>query len=229
MRAQDIMTKSIVSVRPSATVREIAQLMSDRHISGVVVTTEKDELLGIVTQSDLLHRVETGTERRRKWWLRFFIDQESEARDFLKSHGVKAADVMSRHVVSVRLGTELGEVADILDHHRIKRVPVIERGKVVGIVSRGDVVAVLSRIERKTEQNPLRNAELQKTIVDKMRMQSWLNSSFIGVTVDGGKVNLVGFIPTPDQRSALRVLLEEIDGVETIDDELNVGLPNMGY
>ena len=102
MKAQDIMTRDVITVRPDTSVRDIAALMVEKHISGIPVVTDNGKLIGMVSQSDLLHRAEVGTERKHKWWFRTFADSGALAREYAKAHGLKAHDIMSRYVISVR-------------------------------------------------------------------------------------------------------------------------------
>ena len=132
MRAMDVMTTDVITVDPSMSVQGVAQLLSERGISGVPVVDAANRLVGIVSEGDLLHRVETGTERRPQrpagrrssWWLDTIGSPQELARDYLKSHGRTAEDVMTREVISVADTTELADVAMLLETKRIKRVPV---------------------------------------------------------------------------------------------------------
>src|SRR5512145_163793 len=139
MKADEVMTRDLVTVGPETTVGEIAAILVRHRISAVPVVSGTD-LLGIVSQTDLGHRSETGTEKRRKWWLDMFSDADSRARDFVKSHGLRAQDIMARFVVSVGKSASLAEVAEILDTHRIRQVPVMDDGRLVGMISRADLV-----------------------------------------------------------------------------------------
>ena len=127
MRAMDVMTTDVVTVDPTTSVQALAMLLSERCISGVPVVDSKDRLVGIVSEGDLMHRVETGTERltgrRRSWWLDAIASEQELARDYVKSHGRTAKDVMTRDVISVTDTTELADVAMLLETKRIKRVP----------------------------------------------------------------------------------------------------------
>jgi CBS domain-containing protein len=118
MKAQEIMTRDVITVRPDTLVRDIAAPMVEKHISGVPVVTDNGKLIGMVSESDLLHRAEVGTERKHKWWIRTFADSGALAREYAKAHGLKPRDIMSRYVVSVRDDAELRDVADILDKRR---------------------------------------------------------------------------------------------------------------
>lgn len=153
MRAVDVMTTKVITVDPDASVLAVAKLLSEQAISGVPVVDAAGQLVGIVSEGDLLHRVETGTERhrgeplagrRRSWWLETIGSPRELARDFLKSHGRTAADVMTREVISVTETAELADVAMLLETKRIKRVPVLRDGKLVGIVSRANLVRALA-------------------------------------------------------------------------------------
>ena len=144
MNASDVMVSKVITVGPDTSVAAIAETLLANRISAVPVVDEKSSaLLGIVSEGDLIHRVETGTERPRAWWLEFFIGKEALAREFIKSHGRKAADVMTRLVITVKPDTPLAELASLLEKHRIKRVPVVKDGKIVGIVSRANLVQAL--------------------------------------------------------------------------------------
>ena len=224
MKARDIMTQEVITVRPDTSVRDIAALMVEKHISGLPVLTEEGEVVGILSESDLLHRAETGTERRHKWWFQVFRDSASLAREYAKAHGLKAHDVMSRYVISVRDDAELRDVADILDNHRIKRVTVMKDGRLAGLITRGDLVRALSQAQLSTAAKTMDNAGLHKLLHKRMRSQSWVNESYINVSVNDGVVELWGFVDTIDQKNALRVLVEETAGVTRVEDKLRVGV-----
>jgi CBS domain-containing protein len=228
MKAQDIMTREVTTVSPDTSVRDIAALMVEKHISGVPVLAADGKVVGMVSQSDLLHRAEVGTERKRKWWFRTFADSDALAREYAKAHGLKAHDVMSRYVVSVRDDAELRDVADILDSHRVKRVPVMKEGRLVGIITRGDLVRALSQAQISKTAKTIDNAALHKTLHDRIRTQPWINDSYINLTVNDGVVELWGFVVTADQHSALRALIEETDGVRRVVDNLSVAGPLRG-
>jgi CBS domain-containing protein len=228
MKAQEIMTRDVITVRSDTLVRDIAALMVEKHISGVPVLTDNGKLIGMVSQSDLLHRAEVGTERKHKWWFRVFADSSALAREYAKAHGLKAHDIMSRYVVSVRDDAELRDVADILDKRRIKRVPVVQEDRLVGIITRGDLVRALSQVQVSKAVNTIDNAALHKTLHDRIRCQSWISDNYISLTVNDGVVELSGFVETADQHSALRVLVEETEGVSRVDDKISVGFPFRG-
>ena len=224
MKARDIMVRGIIAVHPDTLVRDIASLMVEKHISGVPVLSNNGKLIGMVSQSDLLLRAEVGTERKHKWWFRVLMDSRALAREYVKAHGLKAHDVMTRYVVSVRDDAEVRDVADILDKRRIKRVPVIQEDRVVGIITRGDLVRALSQVQISKVAKRIGNAALHKKLYDRIQSQPWINDNCVNLTVSDGVVEIGGFVETTDQRVALRILIQETEGVNLIDDKMSVGL-----
>lgn len=222
MNAQDAMTKDVVTVGPQTTVGEIAAVLVRHRISAVPVVSEDSRVIGIVSQTDLGHRSETGTEKQRKWWLDMFADSDTKAREYIKSHGLKAEDVMSRIVVSVSKQATLAEVADVLDSHRIRQVPVMDGGKLVGMISRADLVRKLAEIKIAAPATRPDNGALQKAIWQEIKAQPWLRSAYINLAVKGGVVELYGAVDSSEQRRALRVLVEGVSGVRKVED--NVGM-----
>jgi CBS domain-containing protein len=227
MKARDIMTRDVVTASPDTSVRDIAALMAEKHISGLPVLSHDGKIIGMVSETDLLHRAELGTERdehKRKWWLDF----NALAREYAKAHGVKAQIVMSRYVVAVHDDAELRDVADILDRHRIKRVPVVQRGRLVGIITRGDLVRALSQVQSAKGVKKTTDGTLHKMLHDRIRTQPWIDENYIGVSVNDGVVELWGFVETADQHSALCALVEGTDGVKRVDDKITLGVPFKG-
>lgn len=143
MQAQDVMTTWVATIGTDANVREAARLMIERQVSALPVVDRKDRVVGIVSEGDLVRRKELGTETAGSWWLLALM--QGAARDYLKTHATAVRDVMTRPVVSVRPSTSLRQVARLLVKNRIKRVPVLAAGRLVGIVSRADLVRQLAR------------------------------------------------------------------------------------
>jgi CBS domain-containing protein len=197
--------------------------MAEEHISGVPVQAHDGTVIGIVSETDLLHRAELGTEpeRKRKWWLDF----NALAREYAKAYGLRAEVVMSRCVVAVRDDADLRDVADVLDRHRIKRVPVLQGGCLVGIITRGDLVRALSQAQIDKGAKRTADAALHKALYRRIRAQPWINESYVTVAVNDGVVDLCGFVETPDQHDALRALVERTEGVRGVADKVVVGVP----
>ena len=226
MQAKDIMTRNVTTVTPSANVREAAKLMASKRLSGLPVVTSEGRPVGMLTASDLLHRVETGTEKRSSWFTSFFSNPDDMARQYAKAHGLKAHEVMSRHVISVRDDSDISEVADVLDRNRLKRVPVVRDGTLVGVISRTDLVRVLSEASVGQPVAKSDDAALQNAIWQEIRKQKWLNGGYVNITVMDGVVEAWGMVASEDQRNALMVLVEEAAGADKVEDHLVVGTPN---
>jgi len=222
VKAHEIMTTNVLSAKPGMKVHEIATLMVQHRISALPVLTDDGALVGIVTESDLLHRRETGTERKRSWWLDMFTDADSRAREFVKAHAAAVEDIMSRVVVTVPYDSSVAEVADILDSHRIRRVPVIRDGKVVGIISRSDLVRALAMSKIVGSTDRIDNGALHKAVFEAIHKQSWINTIYVSFSVSDGTVQLVGFVDSNDQKRALKVLVSEIPGVKSVDDQVRL-------
>ncbi|HEY1930537.1 MAG TPA: CBS domain-containing protein [Acetobacteraceae bacterium] len=146
--AASIMTRNVITARADDTVAHVARLLSDNNISAVPVCDASGNLLGMVSEGDLMRPFIAENVRRRAWWLALLADGTDLAPEFLEyvrldQHSV--ADLMTTHIVSAREATAVTELADMLVHHRIKRVPVLRDGKLVGIVSRADVIRAIAR------------------------------------------------------------------------------------
>src|SRR3972149_2283575 len=140
MHAKDVMTTQVVTVSLDAPVAEIAKQLVQRRISAVPVVDADGRPVGIVSEGDLMRRPETGGERHPSWWLALVAEAETQDREYVKSHGGRARDVMTRDLVTVTEEASLEEIATLLEKHRIKRVPVVREGKLVGIVSRANLL-----------------------------------------------------------------------------------------
>lgn len=225
MKVRDIMTKDVATVTPDTKVGEVARVMSERSISGLLVVSADGRLVGIVSETDLLHRAELGTEVKRSWWLEAFASSEGIARAFVKAHGLTAGDVMSTNVVAADVDTELVDVANKLERNKINRMPVLDGDALVGIVSRGDLVRALVHAPRAVPQSSM---DLRQRVDARVKASPWLDTRMVSIFVDGDDVELRGFINSSDQRAALRVLIEEVCGSGHVRDHLRVGAPNFG-
>jgi CBS domain-containing protein len=220
MQAKDIMATAVISVRPDASVREVATLLLDERVSGVPVL-EDGRLLGIVSEADLLHRHEIGTERDTPadpWWVRLFRAEGTPSR-YIKAHATKAKDLMTREIVSVAEDTPLDEIATLFDSRGIRRVPVVRAGKVTGIVTRASLVRALAAHPAKPRKTSGRNDEaIRSELVAELERQAWWRTDWSSVTVTDGVVHFWGFQDSPDEGNAARVAAENVPGVRRVED-----------
>jgi CBS domain-containing protein len=220
MQARDVMTEHLITVGPDTPVREIAKLLLDRHISAVPVVEEGGVLVGIVSEGDLIHRSELGTEvRGRSWWLRLFEDNIDLAERYSKSHGAKARDVMTRDVVSVDETASLSEIAGLLETRHIKRVPVTRDGKLAGVVSRANIVRALAASPAPAlEQASPDDKVIRRQIMDLLQTEPWGNCWNMSVFVNDGVVEFWGIVQSEAEREASRIAAEGIAGVTEVRD-----------
>lgn len=222
MNAADVMVSKVITVGPDTSVAEIAKTLLANRISAVPVVDETGALLGIASEGDLIRRVETGTERRRAWWLEFFVGKDVLAREFVKSHARKAADVMTRRVITANPETPLGELASLLETHRIKRVPIVRDGKIVGIVSRANLVQAL--VSLGTQLKPGANASdsvLRDNLLAQLKSRTWWTNN-INLIVKDGNVELWGFVESEAVSDAIRVAIEVTPGVRQVSNNLTI-------
>ncbi|SRR5579871_3308434 len=143
MQARDLMTTDVTVVPPDMPARKIAMILLDGGISAVPVVDAAGAPIGMVSEGDLMGRREDVKGQRREWWLTLLAEGEALNPEFLahlRSMEFTAKDLMSAPVVTVSESTEAAEIAELLSSYRIKRVPVVRDGKIVGIVSRADLV-----------------------------------------------------------------------------------------
>jgi CBS domain-containing protein len=145
MNARDVMTRDVVSVAPDTPMRKIAALLLEKRISAVPVVDSSGAPIGMVSEGDLTGRSEAAREARQDWWLTVLAEGEALNPEFLASLNYPTArDMMSAPVIAIDEETSLAEIAGILTERRIKRVPVVRDGRIVGIVSRADLVRALA-------------------------------------------------------------------------------------
>jgi CBS domain-containing protein len=216
------MVRAVATATPETTVEALARLMINLRLSGVPVMDRDGRLVGIVTEGDLLRRVETGTERHRPRWSEPFSSNSRLAAEYVKSHAKRVADIMTREVFSVEETATLGEIADLLETKQIKRVPVVHDGKIVGIVSRADLLQVLASGGAKTADEE-QDGAIRRQLLAELREQQWADASEDRVVVSDGVVHLWGTVGSEDERRALRIAAENTPGVRAIEDHTEVG------
>ena len=139
MRAHQIMTRSVVTVRPDATILEAANTMLQHHVSGLPVVDAAGKLVGIVSEGDFIRRGEIGTQRKRSRWLTFLMG--ADATQYVREHGRKVSEVMTHDPLTIAEDATLEEIVNTMEANGIKRMPVMRDGKLVGIVSRANLSA----------------------------------------------------------------------------------------
>ena len=219
MNAADVMTTKVTTVTPESSVGDAAKLMLQYRISGLPVVDRKGELVGIVTEGDFLRRGETGTERRRPRWLEFILGPGRLSSEYVQAHGRKIADVMTSDPISITEDVSLEDVVDALERHRVKRLPVMRDGKLVGIVSRANLVQALATVLPRAEGPRPEDSEIRRQILEEIGRHPW-GGNLINVTVRNGVADLWGTVLDDRERQALRVAVENVPGVTGIKDHI---------
>ena len=221
MRAIDVMTSEVVTVSDNASVAAVAKLLAERSISAVPVVDAANRVIGMVSEGDLLHRTETGTERRRSWWLDMLASTNQLAGDYIKSHSGLVKDVMTRDVISVSDTTPVADIAIVLETNRIKRVSVLRDGKLVGIVSRANLVRALATLgDQPSSDTEIDDLSIRDKLLAELKAQRWAEVSPANVTVKDGVVHLWSSYLSEQEKRALIVAAENTPGVRRVEDHM---------
>lgn len=220
MRAIDVMVRDVVTVHPETGVKEAIKLLNEHDVSALPVVDAENHLVGIISEADLLRRVEIGTEKHHPWWLEAVTGAAELAEDFAKSHGKTVEELMTRDVVSATEDTPLAEIAAVLERKRIKRVPITKDGKVVGAVSRSNLIQALASAVGHFDESGGGDREIRRELLSRLKKQSWTDFGKRNVIVSGGEVHLWGLISSEPEREALIALTEDVPGVTRVVDEM---------
>jgi CBS domain-containing protein len=219
MKAADVMTRQVVTVRPNATIEEAARLMLKHRISGLPVTDE-GAVLGILTEGDLLRRAETGTGKHHTRWIALFLGPGRLAQEYVRAHARRVSEVMTDRVFSGTPETPLSEIVALMEAKHVKRLPVVEEGRLVGILSRADIMAALVDLLSERPAGTASDAEIRGQILSEIDLQPWGPRGSVEVSVTDGIVALNGTITDERARAALRVAAENVPGVRAVRDHL---------
>jgi CBS domain-containing protein len=220
MKASDVMTRDVVTVRAGAPVAEAIRLMLDHRVSGLPVVDEDGKVVGILTEGDLLRRSETGTEKQRPRWLEVLMGPGRMAGEYVRTHGRRVDVLITQHVVSVSENTRLDEVVQLMERRRIKRVPVLDGDVLVGVVSRADLLRALAQALEKAPSVTPSDDEILEQINAELAKVAWVPRDGLSITVKNGVVDLRGVILEEKGRDALRVVAENTAGVKAVEDHL---------
>jgi len=231
MLAKDLMATKLVSISPDSSVLDAAEAMLRNHVSGLPVVDSAGDLVGMITAGDLTRRAEIATELHRGGFAEFKAGKERLATDYVRAHGKHVSQVMTRILHTVAEDAPVQEIVNIMDQHDVKRVPVTERGKLVGLVSRTDILRALVKAAQYRQDEPCDDEEIKRKLVTIFARESWVPLASIDVSVHSGTVELVGSITSETQRAALIAAAESIPGVGSVIDHLvrAKGSPGRGH
>jgi CBS domain-containing protein len=230
MKASDVMVTNVISVGTDACVQDVANILLTNRISAVPVVGASGALVGIVSEGDLMRRVEAGTGRKRPWWLSIFTGKQVLAAEFIREHSRKVTDVMTREVVTASPDTTLSAIANLLEKHAIKRVPIVKDGKMVGIVSRANLLQAVASMRKQIDAaTPANDSAIRDKVLAQLDAEPWTRPALINVIVQDGTVDLWGVVDSATEKKAVRVAAEVTPGVRAVNDNLIIRPAESGY
>jgi CBS domain-containing protein len=229
MKAADVMTRQVITVEADAPITKAVRLMLQNRISGLPVVDSMGKLVGIVTEGDFLRRTETGTEKRRPRWHEFLLGPGRLASEYARAHARRVEEVMTADVATVTEDTRVDEIVRLMEQRHVKRVPVVQDGKIVGIVSRANLLRALAGLMAEIPPATVDDTALRERILADLDKQQWAPRAGIDVTVRNGVVELWGAILDERERLALCVAAENVPGVKAVQDHLCWVEPMSGW
>ena len=221
MRAADVMTRDVATVSPDTPLTAIAELLLSKRISGVPVVQPDGRLCGMVSEADVMWRAAGDQERHRSWWANVLSGRSLKASDFIKTHGTRAEDIMSRDVLTVREDTDIEDIIDLFERRRIKRLPVVRDDRLVGVVSRSDLLKILAG-SRPEPAGQADDTALRDRLQELLAKQNWTDRGRVNVVVENGVARFSGLVESEIERRALHVAALSITGIHTVEDALTV-------
>ena len=218
MQVRDVMTRKVISVTAGQTVLEAVRIMLQNRVSGLPVVDAQGNIVGMVTEGDFLRRGEIGTERRRPKWLEFLLGPGRLAGEYVHATGRKVEEVMTGDPVTVAEDDSLETVVELMERKRIKRLPVVRKGKMVGIVSRANLMHALVSLSRDAQAPAGGDPAIREAILAAFIREPWAPQ--INVVVKNGVAELWGTITDERERQACVVTAENAPGVKQVHDHL---------
>jgi CBS domain-containing protein len=219
MRAHQIMTRNVITVRPDSSIVDAAKLMLERHVSGLPVLDKDGALVGIVSEGDFLRRSEIDTQRKRPRWLQYLMSPGRAANEFVHQSGRKVEEIMARDPVTVTEDTQLEELVSLMEKHDIKRLPVMQNDRLVGIVTRANLLQAVASLARDVPDPTADDDHIRQRVADAINSTDWRPIG-LQVTVRNGVVHLHGIIVNESSRQATIVAAENVAGVKEVHDHL---------
>lgn len=220
MKAKDIMTVDVITTSADTPIQAIVDSMLKNRVSAIPVVDKDGRLLGIVSEGDLMNRPEAETYRSRSWWLSLLGESQKMTKDFLKTYGRTAADVMTTGVVTADEDESVASIAEKLERNRIKRVPVVRDGRIVGIVSRANLLHCVGRLEQGATASA-DSADRRKAIFARFA-EAGIPSSAVNVIILDDVVELWGAVDSPDQVAAAELAVSSVLGSRRITNNLGI-------
>jgi CBS domain-containing protein len=208
MKVRDLMTKDVVTVGPDASLREAAALLAEHRVSGLPVTVDRT-VVGVLSEADIVLRASGGSDSRGLGMLGWLFDPDPHE---IKATANTVAEAMSAPAVTISPTRPVHEAARQMVATEVNRLPVVEKGALVGILTRADIVRAFTRTDSELESE-IRDDILRRTF--------WVEPGSVSVTVVDGRVRLSGKVETDADTEMLPVLVARIPGVVAVEAELS--------
>jgi CBS domain-containing protein len=219
MRAHQIMTRQVISIAADAPIVEAANIMLDKHISGLPVVDQAGKLIGIVSQGDFIRRAEIGTQRKHGRWLKFLVGPGRAASDFVHERGRKVGEIMTQDPCTVTEDTTLEDIVELMESNNVKRLPVMRGDRLVGIVTRTNLLQAVASLARDVPDPTADDDHIRDHVMTSIENTEW-GPFGLGVVVSDGIVHLNGVITNEQSREATIVAAENVAGVKKVHDHL---------
>src|SRR3984885_16251287 len=219
MRAHQIMTRQVITVATGASIVDAANIMLDKHISGLPVVDKAGKLVGIVSQGDFIRRAEIGTERKHGRWLKYLVGAGREASDFVRERGRKAGEIMTPDPCTVTEDATLEDIVELMERNNVKRLPVLRGDKLAGIVTRTNLLQAVAGPTRDVPDPTADDDHIRNHIIGSIEKSDWAPFG-LGVIVVNGIVHLSGVITNEQSREASIVAAENVTGVTKVHDHI---------
>lgn len=227
MIAGDIMSQPVIGISPDAPLEQAIGLMIQSRFTGLPVIDNEGRVVGMLTEGDLLCRVETGTEGENHGWLARLFTPGRLAGEYILTHGRQVYQVMTHKVIGVEENTPLSDVVKLMQHHRVKRLPVLRDESVIGIVSRADIMRAVGEALGVRVVAPSDHL-IRQTVLERLSCEPWAHRRSISVAVEKGVVVLDGSVFDMRARTAIGVLAENVPGIKRVENRIVCIEPNSG-
>jgi CBS domain-containing protein len=206
MRVRELMTRDVATVTPDTSLRDAASVLVERSVSGVPVVGAHGEVVGVLSEADIVTRAGGGSER--SGFLNWFLEPEFTGE---KVTAERVGEAMSSPVVTIAPDRTVHEAARLMIDEGVNRLPVVHEGTLAGILTRADIVRAFTRSD----------AELASEILDDiLRRTFWAEPGSVTVTVTDGRVVLAGQVETETDAEMLPLLVSRVPGVVAVNADL---------
>jgi CBS domain-containing protein len=229
MRAQQVMSRPVHTISADVSVYDAAQVLLNAGVSAAPVVDSDGKMVGIVSEADLMYRPEIGTVPGKSWLQRLLSDDPTRARDYIRCYSHRVADVMTKNVVTADQRTPLRDIAALMQRHRIKRVPILHDGKIVGIVSRANLLQGLLARELSPCEDIAADEIIRTSVTTEIACQGWASSLPTNVVAENGIVHLWGYVDSDAVKDAYRIAAENVRGVKRVENHMNVVPPEVRF